>query len=205
MTRKTKSPRQKTPRNTLDKAHNRHAGGRQPLAEPGQEEPTHNPAEDTQPLLSGSESPVLQPVLPQATQKPLNPQNQARATPTEEKTEASDEEQNRNDHAQPRSESPLAETQPDPVIHAAADELPSADGTREAIAKARSIEWQLRGPNSQDQAARQMEELNGVLETILGHLGNHAVQLQSQEARLSDLHRQLSDLEGSVNSDRTSR
>jgi hypothetical protein len=75
----------------------------------------------------------------------------------------------------------------------------------EAIAKARAIERQLRESSSQDPAARQWEELNAVLETILGHLGTQATQLQAQESRLSDLHRQFSDLEGSVNASRTSR
>ena len=209
MTKKTKSPRHKTPRTTLGKANDRHAAGHQPKAEPAQEDQTRNRPEDTQPLLSGHDSPALQPVLPLAAQKTLETQDQPSPleakTATERKTVVSDEEQNRIEQAQPRPENPLAESQPGPATQAAADEFSSGERTREAIAKARSIEWLLRGPSSQDQAARQMEELNGVLETILGHLGNQAAQLQAQEARLSDIHRQLSDLEGSVNSSRTSR
>ena len=84
-------------------------------------------------------------------------------------------------------------------------EQPSALVMSEALTKARAIEWQMRDRASQDQTARQWDELNGVLETILGHLGTQATQLQAQESRLSNLHRQLSDLEGSTDTNRTSR
>jgi hypothetical protein len=113
--------------------------------------------------------------------------------------------------AQPAPGGPLADPHPDTVSPTASyeaappDETSSTQGMSEALAKARAIEWQLRGPHSPDPATRQLEELHGILETILGHLGTQAAQLQAQESRLSDLHRQLSDVEAGVSANRTSR
>jgi len=198
MTRKTKSTRQKTPRPAVDKLQ---AASHPLKAEPGREEEPCPAPEVTPPLPSGQDSPVLQPVLPQAVQ--VGPLEAKKST--EEKIMVPEEAQNRAGQAHPMPMSPPAESSPNSVSQAPADGLSLGEGLGGAIAKVRSIEWQLRGPNSPDQAARQMEELNGVLEAILSHLGTQAAQFQAQEARLSDLHRQLSDLEGSVNSSRTAR
>jgi hypothetical protein len=132
-------------------------------------------------------------------------------TDSEKKPPLSDQERTGTEPAQPAPGGSQAEPHPDAVSQAASheaeppDELPSPQGMSEAIAKARAIERQLRGPDSQDPVARQLEELHGVLETILSHLGTQAAQLQAQENRLSNIHRQLSDLEGSVSASRTSR
>jgi hypothetical protein len=83
---------------------------------------------------------------------------------------------------------------------------PAAAGAeREAIAKARMIERQARAAWNQEQPTSEKGELHEILDTILGHLGNHSRQLHAQGGELSDIRRQLADLEGSVSSNRYGR